>query len=296
VPRIAVILAAGKGTRMDSDLPKVLHRAGGRPLLGWVAAAAREAGCERIVAVIGHGADDVKREMAADPAGEGLEYALQADQLGTGHALAQARGAVAGEAILLVLSGDVPLVRAATLRALASRIEADGAWGAMAVAEPDDPGSLGRVLSRPSPGGGQELERIVETADATPDELALDRVNAGLYALPAPGIFPYLDRLDAGNAQGEYYLTDALGAAAAHRRSIALHALADPGEALGVNTPAELAAVDLLLRERGTSPARGSEGGRAKPDSWGETREPRFSGRGGAGTAPPEKTGAGGRG
>ena len=245
-----MILAAGKGTRMDSDLPKVLHRAGGRPLLGWAAAAAREAGCERIVAVIGHGAGEVERQMAEDPAGQGLEYALQAEQLGTGHALAQARGAVGGEAILLVLSGDVPLVRPATLRALASRIEADGAWGAMAVAEPDDPGSLGRVLARPSPGGGEELERIVEAADATPDELAVRRINAGLYALPAPGIFPYLDRLDADNAQGEYYLTDALGAAAAHRRSIALNALADPGEALGVNTPAELAAVDLLLRER----------------------------------------------
>lgn len=245
-----MILAAGKGTRMDSDLPKVLHRAGGRPLLGWVAAAAREAGCDRIVAVIGHGADRVRREMAADPAGEGLEYALQAEQLGTGHALAQARDVAGGEAILLVLSGDVPLVRPATLRALASRLEADGAWGAMAVAEPDDPGSLGRVFGRPSPGGGEELERIVEVKGAGAGELAVRRINAGIYALPSPAIFPYLERLDADNPQGEYYLTDALGAAAADRRSIVLHALADPGEGLGVNTPAELAAADLLLRER----------------------------------------------
>lgn len=256
-PRIAVILAAGKGTRMDSDLPKVLHRAADRPLLGWVAAAAREAGCERIVAVIGHGADEVKREMAADPAGDGLVYAHQAEQLGTGHALAQAREAVAGEAILLVLSGDVPLVRPATLRALASRLEADGAWGAMAVAEPDDPGSLGRVIGRPSPGGGEELERIVEFKDASEEVRALRRVNAGIYALPAPAIFPYLDRLDDDNAQREYYLTDALGAAAGHRRSIVLHTLADAAEGLGVNTPAELAAVDLLLREQGRAGTAG---------------------------------------
>jgi bifunctional UDP-N-acetylglucosamine pyrophosphorylase/glucosamine-1-phosphate N-acetyltransferase len=248
-PLVAVILAAGLGKRMRSALPKVLHRAGGRPLLAWVAAAARAAGCERVVAVIGHGAEDVRREMARDPAGAGLEYALQAEQKGTGHALAQARRAVPEAATLLVVSGDVPLVRPATLSALAARV-GDGAWGALAVAELADPGSLGRVIARPRAGGGEELERIVEARDAAPAELALRRINAGLYALPAPEVFAYLDRLDDDNAQGELYLTDALGAAAADGRSIALHALADPAEALGVNTREELAAVDRLLRRR----------------------------------------------
>jgi bifunctional UDP-N-acetylglucosamine pyrophosphorylase/glucosamine-1-phosphate N-acetyltransferase len=199
--------------------------------------------------VIGHGAEDVRREMARDPAGAGLEYALQAEQKGTGHALAQARVAVPEAATLLVLSGDVPLVRPATLSALAARV-GDGAWGALAVAELADPGSLGRVIARPRAGGGEELERIVEAADAAPAELALRRINAGLYALPAPEVFAYLDRLDDDNAQGELYLTDALGAAAADGRSIALHGLADPAEALGVNTREELAAVDRLLRRR----------------------------------------------
>jgi UDP-N-acetylglucosamine diphosphorylase/glucosamine-1-phosphate N-acetyltransferase len=252
-PRMAVILAAGQGKRMGSPLPKVLHRAGGRPLLAWVAAAAREAGCDRIVAVIGHGAEEVEREMARDPAGGGLEYVLQAEQKGTGHALAQARGAVPEAATLLVLSGDVPLVDAATLRALAAQIEGEdegASWGAMAVAEPDDPGSLGRVIARPRAAGGEELERIVEHADAAPEELALRRINAGLYALPAPEVFAYLDRLDDDNAQGELYLTDALGIAAAEGRSIALHPLADPDEALGVNTPEELAAVHRKLLDR----------------------------------------------
>jgi len=253
-PLVAVILAAGRGKRMGSPRPKVLHPAGGRPLLGWVASAAREAGCARIVAVIGHGGEEVRREMARDPAGGGLEYEIQGEQRGTGHALAQARGAVPEEATLLVLSGDVPLVGAATLCALAARIEGAGgagaAWGALAVAEPDDPGSLGRVIARPRAGGGEELERIVEAADAAPAELAVRRINAGLYALPAPEVFAYLDRLGDDNAQGELYLTDALGIAAAEGRSIALHPLADPDEALGVNTPEELAAVDRLLRAK----------------------------------------------
>lgn len=251
-PLVAVILAAGKGTRMRSERPKVLHLAGGRPLLAWVVAAARAAGCDRVVAVIGHGAGEVRREMEREVAA-GLELVLQAEQRGTGHALAQARQAVAGEATLLVLSGDVPLISADTLRELVSRVEpADGggepAWGAMAVAEPADPGRLGRVIARG--GAGDELARIVEAADASADELAVRRINAGIYALPAPAVFEYLDRLTTDNAQGEYYLTTALGAAAAGGRRIALVELADPGEALGVNSRAELAAVHRRLLDR----------------------------------------------
>ncbi len=255
-PLVAVILAAGKGTRMRSERPKVLHRAGGRPLLAWVVAAARAAGCDRVVAVIGHGAGEVRREMEREVAA-GLELVLQAEQRGTGHALAQTRQAVDGEATLLVLSGDVPLISADTLRGLVARVEpaaggagggAEAAWGAMAVAEPADPGRLGRVIAR---GGAEdELERIVEAADASADELAVRRINAGIYALPAPAVFDYLDRLTPDNAQGEYYLTDALGAAAAGGRRIALVDLADPAEAIGVNNRAELAAVHRRLLDR----------------------------------------------
>jgi bifunctional UDP-N-acetylglucosamine pyrophosphorylase/glucosamine-1-phosphate N-acetyltransferase len=247
----AVVLAAGRGTRMRSDLAKVLHRAAGRPLLAWVLDAARAAGCARLVVVVGHQAERVRRAVPAAP---DLDWALQERQLGTGHALAQAEAALAGEiaggSLLLVLSGDVPLVRPETLRALAAA--ARGAWGALAVAELPEPGSLGRVIPRPD--DPRLLDRIAEAKDATAGERALRTVNAGLYALPAAGVFPYLARLDPDNAQGELYLTDALAAAAADGLGIRLLPLADPDEAFGVNTPDELARVDRILRERQRAP------------------------------------------
>jgi bifunctional UDP-N-acetylglucosamine pyrophosphorylase/glucosamine-1-phosphate N-acetyltransferase len=246
---VAVVLAAGKGTRMRSALPKVLHQAAGRPLLGWVLAAARAAGCSELVVVVGHGADAVR---AAFPDAD-LRFVEQLEQRGTGDALAQVAplfapgGALAGPpATLLVLSGDVPLVRPGTLSALAAR--AAGRWGAMAVAELERPGSLGRVI-----GAGDALERIVEAADATADVLAHRTVNAGLYALPAPAIFAYLARLEPNNAKGELYLTDALGAAALAGDEVALVALADPSEAAGINDRSELAAAHRVLLDRRSS-------------------------------------------
>lgn len=239
-PRIAVILAAGKGTRMRSSLPKVLHRAAGRPLLAWVVAAARAAGCERILAVVGHGHERVREEIA----GPDLAWVLQDEQKGTGHALAQAEGEVRSAATLLVLSGDVPLIAPPTIERLAAA--AEGGWGAMAVAELPEPGGLGRVIVD----GNGEFKRIVEARDATPEELAVRRINAGLYALPAPEIFDYLRRLKTDNSQGELYLTDAVTNAAADGRSVRLVTLADPDEALGVNDRAELARVHRLLLDR----------------------------------------------
>jgi bifunctional UDP-N-acetylglucosamine pyrophosphorylase/glucosamine-1-phosphate N-acetyltransferase len=240
-PVVAVMLAAGKGTRMKSRLPKVLHEAAGRPLISWVVAAARSAGCGTVVGVVGHGADEVRARLADSD----VRFVLQEQQLGTGHALAQAEVEV-GEApaMVLVLSGDVPLVTPATLAALVAAAGAGGA--AMAVADLAAPGSLGRVVA--GPGGG--LERIVEAADATPAELAVHTVNAGLYALPAPEIFDYLRRLETRNAQGELYLTDAVTAMARDGRRVALVTLADADEALGVNTRAELAQVHRILVER----------------------------------------------
>lgn len=235
--RHAVVLAAGKGTRMRSARPKVLHQAGGRPLLAWVLAAARAAGCERLSVVVGHGAEEVR---AAFPEA-GIDWIVQAEQRGTGHALAQARAAVTAPAVLLVLSGDVPLLSAATLSRLAAAAEAG--WGAMAVATLDEPGALGRVVAAPD----GALARIVEAADAAPEELAIRRINAGTYALPAPEIFSFLDRLTPENAKGELYLTDALGLAAAAGRRIELVELAEPAEAWGVNDRADLARADAWL-------------------------------------------------
>jgi bifunctional UDP-N-acetylglucosamine pyrophosphorylase/glucosamine-1-phosphate N-acetyltransferase len=240
---VAVVLAAGKGTRMKSRQPKVLHEAAGKPLLAWVLEAARHAGCESIVVVVGHGAEEVRARFAATD----VRFVVQEPQLGTGHALAQAAPAVPGEATLLVLSGDVPLVSTETLGALLAAAASGGPGGAaMAVAELAEPGSLGRVLAR----ADGRLERIVEARDATPEQLAVRTVNAGLYALPAPALFARLGRLQAHNAQGELYLTDAVTALAAEPPGVALLRLADPGEALGVNTRAELAQVHRRLVER----------------------------------------------
>jgi bifunctional UDP-N-acetylglucosamine pyrophosphorylase / glucosamine-1-phosphate N-acetyltransferase len=292
---VAVVLAAGKGTRMQSALPKVLHRAAGRTLLAWVLDAARAAGCRRILVVVGHGADRVRREVEDEAGGDDLTWVVQEPQLGTGHALAQAAGRISGPARLLVLSGDVPLVGATTLGRLLAA--AARGWGAMAVAELPRPGSLGRVIARGGGGGSgsgsgggaggsgaggsgggvggsgaggsgggvggsgaggsgsaadaaELLARIVEAADASPAELAVHTVNAGLYALPAPEVFSYLARLEPANAQGELYLTDALNAAAAAGRRVELVRLADADEALGVNDRRQLAFAHRRLLDR----------------------------------------------
>ena len=262
--RVAVILAAGQGKRLRSAGAKVLHPAAGRPLLAWVLDAAHGAGCEPILVVVGHGGAEVRAAFA----GEGVVWVEQAEQRGTGHALAQAESyldaAGAGDATLLVLSGDAPLVRAETLEALARRLEpagdgggvgagggASGVWGALAVADLAEPGTLGRVIAAPARSGEPEqLARIVEVADAGPAERGVRTVNAGFYAFRAPEIFAYLSRLALHNAQGELYLTDALVAAAAAGERVVLHRLADPDEALGVNTPDELEQVERALLAR----------------------------------------------
>jgi bifunctional UDP-N-acetylglucosamine pyrophosphorylase/glucosamine-1-phosphate N-acetyltransferase len=238
--RVAVILAAGMGTRMRSRLPKVLHPVAGRPMLSWVLEAARAADCDRVMVVVGHGSERVREELDAPD----VTWVEQAEQLGTGHALAQAAGSLEGEGVLLVLSGDVPMVRAATLATLADAAAAG--WGSMAVAELDEPGSLGRVLCRED----GSLERIVEAADAGPGELAVRLVNAGLYCLPFPQIFDFIAGVRPDNAKGEIYLTDAVVAAAAAGRAVAPIALDDPGEALGVNTRGDLAHVHRRMLGR----------------------------------------------
>jgi bifunctional UDP-N-acetylglucosamine pyrophosphorylase/glucosamine-1-phosphate N-acetyltransferase len=241
-PRVAVVMAAGKGTRMRSERPKVLFEAAGRPLLAWVIDAARQAGCERILVIVGHGADQVRAAFADQP---DLEWIVQAQQLGTGHAVLQAAGAVPDGTLVLVLSGDVPLVRAETLDRLARAAEAEGGWGAASVADHAPPSSLGRVIT-----SGDRLVRIVEVRDASPAEVAIRTVNVGLYALPAPELFGYLRQLRPNNAQGELYLTDAVGLAAAEHRHVAAVPLDDPREGLGVNDRRELATVHRLLIDR----------------------------------------------
>jgi bifunctional UDP-N-acetylglucosamine pyrophosphorylase/glucosamine-1-phosphate N-acetyltransferase len=237
--RIAVILAAGKGTRMRSAVAKPLHAVGGQPMLGWVLDAARAAGCDRLLIVVSPEADALRRRFTAPD----VEWVVQDEQNGTGDAAARAEEPLApllesGEATLLVLSGDVPLVRPETLRRLLEAAEREGSWGAVAVADLAVPGALGRVI-----GSGGHLQRIVEARDATPEERAITTINAGLYALPARDLFDRLRRLTPDNAQGELYLTDAVTSAAADGENVALVHLADPSEAWGVNDRRDLAQV-----------------------------------------------------
>ncbi len=238
---VAVVLAAGKGTRMRSSQPKVLHEIAGRPMLAWVLDAARDAGCKEILVIVGHGQDDVRAAFADQ---QDLVWVVQEEQRGTGHALLQAAPFLRDEARVLVLSGDVPLVRAETLRALLEA--AERGWGALAVADLDDPGRLGRVLVAPNGG----LDRIVEYADASEEERAIRRINAGLYALRAPTVFDDLDQIDTDNAQGELYLTDAVGGAVRAGRAMTLVNLDDPAEAFGINDRSDLARAHRALLDR----------------------------------------------
>jgi bifunctional UDP-N-acetylglucosamine pyrophosphorylase/glucosamine-1-phosphate N-acetyltransferase len=238
LPLVGVVLAAGKGTRLRSERPKVLHEVAGRSMLARVLATARSAGCSRLLVIIGHGAAAV-REAFAD---QEITWVEQRQQLGTGHALAQVESHLDGPARLLVLSGDVPLVRPATLqRVLAS---AAGSWGSLAVARLEIPGALGRVVVEQG-----RLGSIVEAANATEAERALKQINVGLYLLPAPEIFDYLRDVGPDPVKGELYLTDALNAAAT-RQPIAACELADPAEALGINDQQDLAMAHRALLDR----------------------------------------------
>jgi bifunctional UDP-N-acetylglucosamine pyrophosphorylase/glucosamine-1-phosphate N-acetyltransferase len=216
-------------------------------LLERVLVTAREAGCERLLVVVGHGATEVRRAAADWPAAGGVDWVLQEEQRGTGHALAQVAPHLAAGCRFLVLSGDVPLIRAETLRALDT--SARGAWGAMAVARLAAPGALGRVVARPGRDGeGLLLEGIVEAGDASAAELANPLVNAGLYCLAAPAVFERLAGLTPDNVKGELYLTDALTAAAREGERIRLLELADPEEAWGINSREDLARAERLAR------------------------------------------------
>ncbi|MBS2024641.1 MAG: bifunctional UDP-N-acetylglucosamine diphosphorylase/glucosamine-1-phosphate N-acetyltransferase GlmU [Deltaproteobacteria bacterium] len=246
--RAAVVLAAGKGTRMKSDKAKVLHPLGGRPMLSYPVRAALEAGCAPVVVVVGHQAESVKAELAKDLPGAPLSFALQSEQLGTGHAVRmavdalKAAGLGAGDQVLL-LAGDVPLLTGATLQRLA---EAQGAWKlALVTCLAREPHGYGRVL-RGLEGG---VLRIVEHKDASEFERQVKEINASIYAVEAGFLYEALEKLSPKNAQGEYYLTDIV-AQAAHVGGRVEAIVVDEAEVAGVNDREQLAAADAVRRQR----------------------------------------------
>ncbi|HET9695203.1 MAG TPA: bifunctional UDP-N-acetylglucosamine diphosphorylase/glucosamine-1-phosphate N-acetyltransferase GlmU [Steroidobacteraceae bacterium] len=236
-----VILAAGQGKRMKSDLPKVLQPLAGRPLLAHVVETARELGAADIHVVYGHGGERVREVLAWHD----VTWALQAEQHGTGHAVQQAMPSVPDDHLVLVLYGDVPLVQAATLRRLVDAA-ADGEALALLSVRMRDPTGYGRIV-RDRAGN---VARIVEHKDANQKERAIDEVNTGLMAAPARRLREWLGQLRNDNAQGEYYLTDVVVMAA--RAGLKVNAILAEreDEVLGVNDKVQLAEVEAVYRRR----------------------------------------------
>jgi bifunctional UDP-N-acetylglucosamine pyrophosphorylase/glucosamine-1-phosphate N-acetyltransferase len=241
MPISVVILAAGQGKRMKSDLPKVLQPLAGRALLSHVIDTAREIEADGIHVVYGHGGEQVREALAQAP----VTWALQAEQLGTGHAVQQGMPGVPDEHLVLVLYGDVPLVQAATLRRLVEAAAGGEALGLLSV-RMQDPTGYGRIV-RDRAGN---VARIVEHKDANQKERAIDEVNTGLMATSARRMREWLGQLKNDNAQGEYYLTDVVVMAA--RAGLKVNAILAEreDEVLGVNDKAQLAEVEAVYRRR----------------------------------------------
>ena len=239
---LAVILAAGKGSRMKSALPKVLHPIGGKPMVEHVLAAAHMAGATRKVVVVGFGAESVKTTL-----GTKAQYALQTEQLGTGHAVMQASSCLQDfDGTVMVLCGDTPLLRGQTLAKLFAEHQAAKASATVLTACMADPAGYGRVIRDDS---GQVLE-IVEQKDATKGELAIHEINTGIYCFDKTALFDALRSINCNNMQGEYYLTDVIGILAKAQAKVWAVQVDDTEETLGINSRMQLAEAEKILRRR----------------------------------------------
>jgi len=238
-----VVLAAGAGTRFRSSLPKVCQPLCGRPLIGWVLDQARALEPERIVLVVGHGAEAVQAAVLAEGDDERLRFVLQAERKGTGHALLQALGALGERDPVVVLYGDMPLLQVDSLRRLCAGLA--GARCTMLTAEVDRPRGFGRIRRRQGAFAG-----IVEERDASPEERALREVNLGVYAFCRADLERHLPLLTNANSQGEYYLTDLPGRILAAGGAVEALVLEDEREAIGINTIEHLAEARTALQWR----------------------------------------------
>ncbi len=237
-----VILAAGKGTRMKSALPKVLHQAGGLPLIDYVLRAAASISPASVIVIVGHEADRLQAALAKRP---GLAFAVQSPQLGTGHALLQAEPLLQGAAgTVILLSGDVPLLTAASLQALADTHRARHAAATVVTAMVPAPDGYGRIVRD----AGGAITAIVEHKDASRVERAIREINSGVYAFDLAPLFGALREIGSSNAQGEYYLPDLVRIYRDRGLRVETVALDDAREIIGVNSRKELADVSHILR------------------------------------------------
>jgi bifunctional UDP-N-acetylglucosamine pyrophosphorylase/glucosamine-1-phosphate N-acetyltransferase len=242
-----VILAAGKGTRMNSSLPKVLHQIGGKPMLAHVIEAALELGSEQIHVVVGFEADKITQYCADHLPSTALSFVAQTQQLGTGHAVQQAVPQMLNtpdDEVVLILYGDVPLIQSHTLGALIANTNENTV--SVLTAKTQDPTGLGRILRDDS----GHVVAIVEEKDATDEQRKIEEINTGIMALPAGKLKTWLANLGNNNQQGEYYLTDVIAMAVADGCSVIPQTLNDEIEALGVNDKIQLALLERYYQNR----------------------------------------------
>ncbi len=240
-------MAAGKGTRMKSSLPKVLHRLGGIALLHHVIRCAEQMSARKAVVITGHGAMEVEAACAAMNSGLASEFARQEPQLGTGHAVQQAVPLLSDDGVTLVLSGDVPLTQAATLQALIK--ECDGQRLALLTLSMPDPTGYGRIV-RAGPQASSQVRAIVEHKDASDEQKKITEIYSGIMAVPTRLLRSWLARLDNKNAQSEYYLTDIVKFAVADGVAVVAHQITDAAQVAGVNSPVQLAELERVYQQR----------------------------------------------
>ncbi|MBN2539852.1 MAG: NTP transferase domain-containing protein [Deltaproteobacteria bacterium] len=239
----AVILAAGKGTRMKSDLTKVLHPICGKPMVWYVAMLARKVGAEKTVVVVGHQASMVMETMD----GEDLIYAVQEEQMGSAHAVLQAGDALCGfDGDVLILCGDVPLLLPATIESLLEKHRSSGVAITVMTALLNDPGSYGRVVKNE----GGEVTKIVEARDANTEEKMIQEINTGIYCAKSAFLFEAVRKIDNKNAQSEFYFTDIFEIAHREHRKTGSFIIDDPTEAMGINTPDDLEIAIKIMNVR----------------------------------------------
>ncbi len=241
---VAIILAAGKGTRMASDLPKVVHAVADAPMVSWVAKACRDAGCSRVILVVGHRQELVREIFDGD---DSIEFVTQDEQLGTGHAVQCVEAALKGfDGDVIVLAGDGPLVRPEALKSLVEHHRRAKASATLATAVVDEPAGYGRIL-RDSDGA---FSGIVEHKEATDAQRSINEINPSVYCFKADEMFTALSNVKRSGASGEYYLTDVPALLAAEGKHIDAVNSLDADEALSINTPEQLQVVDGILRSR----------------------------------------------